>query len=311
MSKNNSRTSVKEDEDKFYDKQEWTAAATASGCTIKKVDRNSLVAVDPKKLHKVWGSWSDLEGVGYLDQNVTILHSEATQSYVIKPSFANDVRAYIDAQPGESWDSFVRRAADRSMLMYPETVRVFTSSGELVTPDTFVSEGSGSSDADLTQLQVGDKVKEVTWMGQFPQNAVLTVVDVKDGMVGLTYPGQNPKDVLYSPEEDVVKVESYRRRRKSFMIEDKVDRMTAILSMGDFIASSIPGSESVSERLQNILKLRGNIGVNFDDAYAALNVLSDDDLTALYNYALSCGLPSTGEVAAPAAPTAPEPVSVA
>lgn len=81
---------------------------------------------------------------------------------------------------------------------------------------------------------------------------------------------------------------------KARVIEDKVDRLTAIMSLGDCLSVGMGGCEAIKNRLTQLLKLRGHVGVSFEDAYAALNVLSDDDLTDLYNFALTNGMPDLG-----------------
>lgn len=102
---------------------------------------------------------------------------------------------------------------------------------------------------------------------------------------------------------------SFESRRKKTEAEDSegkdVDRMTAILAVGDYIQSSLPNSDIVQGRLQTTLKLRGNIGVQFDDSYSALNVLSDDDLAELYDFARSNGMPSIDGTPVPPPESAP------
>lgn len=43
---------------------------------------------------------------------------------------------------------------------------------------------TGSSDADLAQLRVGDRVKEIEWSGHYPQHVdvTLVVVAINDGV---------------------------------------------------------------------------------------------------------------------------------
>ena len=73
--------------------------------------------------------------------------------------------------------------------------------------------------------------------------------------------------------------------------ETDVSKMEGILAVGDFIESSLPGSEIVEDRLHTYLKLRGHVNINFPDVYAALNVLEQEDLQMLVNLAVQNGMP--------------------
>lgn len=88
--------------------------------------------------------------------------------------------------------------------------------------------------------------------------------------------------------------------------EEDVERTQAIFQIGDFIKMGLEGSALTAERLAKTLELRGHVGVDFEDPYAALNVLTDEDLTEVYNFAMTNGMPSVGM-----APIATEPAATA
>ena len=47
------------------------------------------------------------------------------------------------------------------------------------------------------KFKVGDKVKEVEFMGQFKRGETLEIVQIKSGRIGVIAQGQNPKEVLF------------------------------------------------------------------------------------------------------------------
>ena len=85
--------------------------------------------------------------------------------------------------------------------------------------------------------------------------------------------------------------EQVARDMKLMLSETDVSKMEGILAVGDFIESSLPGSDIVEDRLHTYLKLRGHVNINFPDVYAALNVLEQEDLQMLVNLAVQNGMP--------------------
>lgn len=89
-------------------------------------------------------------------------------------------------------------------------------------------------------------------------------------------------------------------RARVMEADDDVDRITAVLQVGDFIKMGMDGSDDVAARAATTLELRGHVGLDFKDPYAALNVLNDDDLSEIYNFALAKGMMPLNPTTAPA-----------
>ena len=75
------------------------------------------------------------------------------------------------------------------------------------------------------------------------------------------------------------------------LVEGDVSRTHMIMSLGDFIESSLPGANDVLDKLVSYLKIGGHTSVHFKDTYAALQVLDDKSLSALSDLAASKGMP--------------------